>query len=257
MTVVEFLLLVLAGIGAGLIGSVAGLASLVSYPALLATGIPPVTANITNTVSLVLTSVGSVSASRPELRGQGRRLVPLAVAAALGGVTGAVLLLLTSSEAFERIVPFLIGGAALAILLSKPPAQLAIEGALHHAGHPHRDPRWLPLGTFAVAIYGGYFGAAAGVLMIAMFLLGTGEGLPRGNALRNVILGVANGVAAIGFIVFASVAWSAVLPLATGCFLGSLLGPRVVRRAPQTLLRRLIALAGLGLAIHLGIQAYT
>jgi uncharacterized membrane protein YfcA len=92
--------------------------------------------------------------------------------------------------------------------------------------------------------------------MLAMFLLGTGEGLPRGNAFRNAILGVANGVAAIGFILFASVAWSAVLPLATGCFLGSLLGPRVVRRAPQTLLRRLIALAGLGLAIHLGVQAY-
>jgi uncharacterized protein len=257
MTVLEFGLLVLAGIGAGLIGSVAGLASLVSYPALLATGIPPVTANITNTVSLVLTSVGSVSASRPELRGQGRRLVPLAAAGLLGGVTGAVLLLLTPSGAFERIVPFLIGGAALAILVSKPPAELAIEGALHHAGHPHRDPRWLPLGTFAVAIYGGYFGAAAGVLLLAMFLLGTGEGLPRGNAMRNVVLGFANGVAAVGFILFASVAWSAVVPLATGCFLGSLVGPQVVRRAPQTLLRRLIALAGLGLAIHLCIQAYT
>jgi uncharacterized membrane protein YfcA len=257
MTVLEFALLVLAGIGAGLIGSVAGLASLVSYPALLATGIPPITANITNTVSLVLTSVGAVSASRPELRGQVRRLVPLAVAAVLGGVTGAVLLLVTPSEAFERIVPFLIGGAALAIFVSKPPAQLAIEGALHHAGHSQRDPRWLLPGTFAVAIYGGYFGAAAGVLMLAMFLLGMGEGLPRGNAFRNAILGVANGVAAVGFILFASVAWSAVLPLATGCFLGSLLGPWVVRRAPQTLLRRLIALAGLGLAIHLGVQAYT
>jgi uncharacterized membrane protein YfcA len=256
VSVLEFALLVLAGIGAGLIGSVAGLASLVSYPALLATGIPPITANVTNTVSLVLTGVGSVSASRPELRGQGRRLLPLAAAAVLGGVTGAVLLLITPSEAFERIVPFLIGGAALAILVSKPPAELAIEGALHHAGHPKSDPRWLPLGTFAVAIYGGYFGAAAGVLMLAMFLLGTGEGLPRGNAFRNAVLGVANSVAAVGFILFASVAWSAVIPLATGCFAGSLLGPRVVRRAPQTVLRRLIALAGLGLAIHLGIQAY-
>jgi uncharacterized protein len=257
VTALEFGLLMLAGIGAGLIGSVAGLASLVSYPALLATGIPPITANVTNTVSLVLTGVGSVSASRPELRGHGRRLVPLAVAGVLGGVTGAVLLLLTPSSAFERIVPFLIGGAALAIFVSKPPAVLALEGALHHAGHPHQDPRWLPLGTFAVAIYGGYFGAAAGVLMLAMFLLSTGEGLPRGNAFRNVVLGVANGVAAIGFILFTSVAWSAVIPLATGCFLGSLVGPRVVRRAPQTLLRRLIAIAGLGLAIHLGIQAYT
>lgn len=256
MSVLEFGLLVLAGIGAGLTGSIAGLASLVSYPALLATGIPPVTANITNTVALVLSSVGSVTASRPELRGQGRRLLPLAAAAALGGVTGAVLLLMTPSAAFEKIVPCLIGGAALAILLQRSPAQLALEGQREQALHPHRDPRWLPLGTFTVAIYGGYFGAAAGVLLLAMYLLATGEGLPRGNAMKNVVLGVANGVAAVGFIVFASVSWSGVLPLATGCFLGSLLGPTVVRRAPQTLLRRLIALAGLGLASHLAVQAY-
>jgi uncharacterized membrane protein YfcA len=251
----EFAFLLVAGVGAGLTGSIAGLASLISYPALLATGIPPVTANVTNTVSLVLAGVGSVSASGPELKGQGRRLVPLAVAGLLGGCAGAALLLLTPSGAFERIVPFLIGGASLGILVQRPPAELAVEGMRHHAGQRH-DPRWLPLATFAVAIYGGYFGAAAGVLMMAMFLLTTGEGLPRSNAMRNVILGVANSVAAIGFVVFTSVAWSAALPLALGCLAGSGLGPRVVRRAPQKLLRRVIAVAGLALAVHLGIQAY-
>ena len=257
MSVLEFALLVLAGIGAGLTGSIAGLASLVSYPALLATGIPPVTANVTNTIALVLNSVGSVSASRPELRGQGRRLLPLAAAAVLGGVVGAVLLLLTPSDAFERLVPWLIGGAALAILLQRPPAELALEGEREQAAHPHSDPRWLPLGTFAISIYGGYFGAAAGVLMLAMFLVTTGEGLPRGNAMKNVILGVANSVAAVGYVFFASVAWSAALPLAIGCLIGSAFGPWVVRRAPQTGLRRVIAFAGLGLAIHLAVQAYT
>jgi uncharacterized membrane protein YfcA len=257
MSVAESALLVLAGIGAGLTGSIAGLASLVSYPALLATGLPPVTANITNTVALVLNSVGSVSASRPELRGQGRRLAPLAAAAVLGGVVGAVLLLLTPAGAFERIVPFLIAGAALAIFLQKPPAELALKGEQQHAAHSHRDPRWLPFGMFGVAIYGGYFGAAAGVLMLAMFLLATGEGLPRGNAMKNLVLGVANGVAALGYILFASVAWSAALPLALGCLLGSSVGPWIVRRAPQTALRRLIAIAGLGLAVHLAVQAYS
>jgi uncharacterized membrane protein YfcA len=247
--------LVLAGLAAGLTGSIAGLASLVSYPALLATGLPPVTANVTNTVSLVLTGVGSVSASRPELAGQGRRLVPLAVAGVLGGAAGAALLLLTPPGAFERIVPWLIAGAALAILVQRPPAELAREGMRHHAGR-RRDPLWLPLGTFAVGIYGGYFGAAAGVVLLALFLLGTGEGLPRSNAMRNAVLGVANGVAAIGFIVFTSVAWSAAVPLAIGCLAGSRLGPRVVRRAPQALIRRAIAVAGLGLALHLGVQAY-
>jgi uncharacterized membrane protein YfcA len=253
----EFGFLVLAGIGAGLTGSIAGLASLISYPALLATGLPPITANVTNTAALVLTGIGSVSASRPELRGQGRRLVPLAVAGLLGGVAGAVLLLLTPSEAFERIVPWLIGGASVAILIQRPPRELAIEGALAHAAHHHRDQWWLPIAVFAISIYGGYFGAAAGVLMLATFLLTTGEGLPRSNAMRNVILGVANSVAAVGFILFASIAWSAALPLAVGLFLGSLVGPRVVRRAPQTALRRIIALAGLGLAIYLAVEAYT
>ena len=254
MTVLEFVFLVLAGIGAGLTGSIAGLASLISYPALLATGIPPVTANVTNTVSLVLNSVGSVSASRPELAGQGRRLVPLAIAAVCGGVTGAVLLLLTPSEAFERVVPFLIAAASAAILVQRPPRELAAEGAAHH---PHiTDPWWLPLGTFAIGIYGGYFGAAAGVVLLAMYLLGTGETLPRGNAMKNVILGVANAVAAVGFVVFASIAWSAALPLAIGLFTGGRLGPRVVRRAPQTALRRVIAVAGLGLAVALAVQAF-
>jgi hypothetical protein len=206
-------------------------------------------------VALVLNSVGSVSASRPELRGQGRRLLPLMLAAVLGGVAGAVLLLLTPSGAFERIVPFLIAGASAAILIQRPPRELAIEGALHHPDH--RDPRWLALGTFAVAVYGGYFGAAAGVLLLAMYLLGTGEGLPRSNALKNVILGVANAVAAVGFIVFASIAWSAALPLAIGLLVGGRIGPRVVRRSPQGALRRVIAVAGLGLAVHLAVQAYS
>jgi uncharacterized protein len=254
VSVWEFAFLVLAGVGAGLIGSIAGLASLISYPALLATGLPPVTANVTNTVALVLNGVGSVSASRPELKGQGHRLLRLAGAAALGGAAGAALLLSTPSSAFERIVPWLIAGASIALLVSRPPQVLAVEGAHEHPDH--RDPWWLPIGTFAIAIYGGYFGAAAGVMLLAMFLLTTGEGLPRGNALRNVVLGIANSVAAVGFIVFASIAWSAALPLAIGLFVGGRLGPGVVRRAPQALLRRLIAVAGLGLAVYLAVEAY-
>jgi len=256
MSVVEFALLVLAGIGAGLIGSVAGLASLISYPALLVSGVPPLTANMTNTVAMVFQGVGSISASRPELEGQGRRVLRLVTASVLGGGAGAALLLFTPSSAFERIVPVLIAGASAAILVQRPPRELAVEGARRHPDRAHDDPRWLPLGTFAIAIYGGYFGAAAGVLLLAMLLLGTGEGLPRSNAMRNVVLALANSVAAVAFIVLAPVAWSAVLPLAIGLFTGSRVGPWVVRRAPQTALRRVISLAGFGLAVHLGIQAY-
>jgi hypothetical protein len=256
VTAAGFGLLVAAGVAAGLAGSVAGLASLISYPALLAAGIPPVTANMTNTVSMSLLAVGSVSASRPELTGQRRRLLRHVPAAVLGGTVGGALLLLTPSEAFERIVPALIAAASAAMLVAPPPAVLATEGTLEQRRRPHRDPSWLPLGTAAVAVYGGYFGAAAGVLMLAMYLLTTGEGLPRGNALRNVVLGAANAVAALAFVVVGSVAWTAALPLALGLFVGGRLGPGIVRRVPQILLRRAVALAGLALAVHLGVQAW-
>lgn len=257
MTVWEWIFLLLAGLGAGLAASIAGLASLISYPALLAIGLPPVSANVTNTVALVFNAVGSVSASRPELRGQGRRLVPLSVAALLGGVTGAVLLLITPPDAFEKIVPFLIAGASVAILVQRPPRDLARKGVHEQVRHPHRDHRGLLLGTFAISVYGGYFGAAAGVLMLAVFLLVTGEGLPRSNALKNVVLGLANAIAAVGYVVFAAVAWAAVLPLAIGAFVGGRLGPRVVRRVQGMLLRRVIAVLGLGLAVQLAIQAFS
>jgi uncharacterized membrane protein YfcA len=257
MSLLQFGLLVLAGAGAGLIGSVAGLASLISYPALLATGVPPVTANVTNTVALVLSGVGAVSASRPELTGQRRRLVPLCAAGLCGGVVGAVLLLATPPGAFERIVPFLIAAASAAILVQRPPRELAAEGAAHAGGRPRRLPWALIAGTFAISVYGGYFGAAAGVLMLAMFLLVTGEGVPISNALKNVVLVVANGVAALGYVLFADVDWPSALPLAIGFLVGGRLGPSVVRRVPQTPLRRLIAIAGLGLAMHLGIDAFS
>lgn len=255
MSALEFGVLVLAGVGAGLTGSIAGLASLISYPALLATGIAPVTANVTNTVALVMTGVGSVSASRPELRGQGRRLVPLLGAAVLGGAVGAALLLVTPADSFERIVPFLIAAASVAILVQPPPRELAAEGAAARAGR-RGDPRWLAPVVFAIGIYGGYFGAAAGVLMLATFLLSTGEGLPRSNAMKNAVLAVANGVASVAYVVLTDVAWAAALPLAIGFLAGSLVGPRVVRRSPPGLLRRLIALAGIGLAVSLGVQAF-
>lgn len=254
MSVLRFALLVLAGVGAGLTGSVAGLASLISYPALLAAGLTPVTANVTNTVALVLGSVGSVSASGPELAGQRARVRRLGAAAVLGGMTGAALLLLTPSSAFERIVPWLIAGASVAILVQRSPRALAAEARDHPRGHG--DPRWLPLATFAVAIYGGYFGAAAGVLLLATYLLSTGEDMPRSNALKNVVLGMANAVAAVGYVLLSSIAWASALPLAIGLFGGGFLGPRVVRRAPQTALRRVIAVAGLGLAVRLGLSAY-
>jgi uncharacterized membrane protein YfcA len=119
------------------------------------------------------------------------------------------------------------------------------------------QPNWkISGGVFVVAIYGGYFGAAAGVLLLALLLVTTAESLPRGNAMKNLLLGLANAVAAVAFVAFGPVRWSAVIPLAAGCLFGGRLGPVIVRRVPAAPLRILIACAGVGLAIRLGVDAY-
>lgn len=243
-------LLLLAGIGAGLTGSIAGLASLISYPALLAVGLPPLTANVTNTVALVFSSVGSVIGSRPELRSQGAQVRRLGAVGVLGGVVGGVLLLSSPSGSFERVVPWLIGFGSLTILVIRRPTI--------HPEAPHTtDSRFVLLAVFVIGVYGGYFGAAAGVLLLALLLAATSETLARCNALKNVVLGLANLVAAVVFLLFGSVSWIAAAPLATGLFIGGRFGPVIVRHSPARLLRILIALAGVGLAIYLGFDAYS
>jgi uncharacterized membrane protein YfcA len=250
VTLSRFLLLVLAGIGAGLTGSIAGIASMVSYPALLATGLSPVTANVTNTVALIFQGMASMHGSAPELRGaRQRQLVRrLALWCVLGGILGGVLLLMTPSDAFARIVPWLIGGSALAVLIRpRPPA----------GSHPPaRESVPLQAGVFLIGIYGGYFGAAAGVLLLALLLALTGESLARSSAVRTVLLFGANGVAALYFIVAGDVHWAAVLPLALGLMVGGRTGPVLLRYAPAGPMRILIAVIGLGLALHLGLDAY-
>jgi uncharacterized membrane protein YfcA len=240
-------LLLLAGVGAGLTGSVAGLASLVSYPVLLAIGIAPVSANVTNTVALVFSSLGSVAASTEELTGQGPRIRRLGLAAVGGGIAGGVLLLAAPAESFRYAVPWLIGGAAAVILLPRKPRPVGSD--------PGRSVA-LFISTALVGVYGGYFGAAAGVLLIAALLAMTPESLARSNAAKNVLIGSANAVAAIAFACFGPVHWLAVVPLALGLFVGGAIGPSIVRRAPARPLRVFIALAGLALALGLGWQAY-
>jgi uncharacterized protein len=145
------------------------------------------------------------------------------------------------------VVPVLIGAASLCVLIPRPRAQR------HHSG---ADARWVVAGVFAISVYGGYFGAAAGVLMLALLLSATTESLPISNAIKNAVLALANGIAALGFICFSSVRWLAVLPLAIGFFAGGWIGPLVVRRLPARPLRLLIAFAGLAIAIKLAVQAY-
>jgi uncharacterized protein len=244
-------LLLVAGVGGGLAGSIAGLASLTTYPALLAVGLPPVTANVTNTVALIFNGVGSIGGSRPELQGQGpwlKRTIPLM---AVGGAVGAALLLLTPAGGFEKLVPILLTLASVAIVLPRGPLTDGVK--------PRRRRSVVVLeaaAIFLIGVYGGYFGAAAGVLLLALLLRVGGATLPHANASKNVLLGVANLVAAVAFAFLAPVQWLAVIPLGIGCLLGARLGPVVVRHAPATPIRIFIGLAGLGLAVKLGIDAY-
>ena len=250
-------LLVLGGVGAGLTGSMAGLASLVSYPALLAVGIPPVAANVTNTVALLSNTVGAAAASPRELSGQRARLARLAALAVVGGLAGAVLLLVTPPSAFERIVPALIATGSVALLLRNPLRRWAdrrTSGRRPAAdGRPAAGRLGLPLAVaiLLISVYGGYFGAAAGVLMLAALSLAATEPLAVSNAVKNVTLGAANLAAAVLYAVLAPVHWLAAAALAGGCLLGSWMGPKLVRRLPERPLRVTIALCGLALAAYL------
>jgi uncharacterized protein len=252
----EIALLVVAGIGGGLAGSIAGLASVTTYSTLLAVGLPPVTANVTNTVALVFNGIGSILGSRPELKGQGPWLLRIAPMAVLGGAAGAALLLSTPAEGFEKIVPLLIGVSAILILL--PPGKLA---ELAPGEKPRRRRRYIQVleggAILLIAVYGGYFGAAAGVLLLALLLRAGEATLAHANASKNVLLGAANSVAALIFVFLAPVNWAAVVPLGIGCLIGSRLGPVVVRHAPATPIRIVIGVGGMALAVKLGIDAYS
>ncbi len=244
-------LLVLAGLAAGVIGSTAGLASLVSYPALLFVGLPPVSANVTNTISLIGSSIGSVTGSRRELRGLGSLLVRRLPIAIVGGVVGAGLLLIGTPSSFERLVPFLVAAASILLLLSPRIRRLG------HGRGVTSDGGWpVVVLLFAGCLYGGYFGAAAGVMLLAVFLSRTDKPLPVSNALKNVFLGSANASASVVFALTAPVHWAAVPPLAIGCLVGGRLGPSIIRRVPEAVVRWVVGLAGLALAVRLGLQAF-
>jgi len=264
VTVAEVLALAAAGVAAGVISTVVGLASVVSYPALLAIGLPPLAANMTNTVALLFTGVGAAAGSRPELAGQATRVRRLGTIAALGGGAGAALLLITSPHTFVRLAPVLIGAASLALLAPSrqdraPPhdAGPGHDGRRRDAG-PGRDERrpWLLAGVFGVAVYIGYFGAAGGIVMLALLIAMVAEPLARVNAVKNMLGAIGNAVAAVAFAVLGHVDWAAVVPLAAGFLVGGWTGPALVRRIPGRVLRIGVAVCGLAVAVRLGLSAY-
>jgi uncharacterized membrane protein YfcA len=241
--------LIAAGAGGGIAGSVASIASIVSYPALLALGLPPLSANVTNTMSLVFAVPGAMLGSRPELAGQRSRVIRIGAIMAVGGALGAAILLLAPPGAFALVVPVLIGFAAAAVLVQPRLAPLGPAPGAERS-------RWRLAAMFGVAVYLGYFGAAGGVLLLALLAATLSESLIRVNAIKNVVAGAANLVAAALFARYAPVEWAFVPALSLGFLVGGYIGQRLVRHLPVAILRGVVALAGFGLAVKLGISAY-
>jgi uncharacterized membrane protein YfcA len=237
-----------AGVLAGLVGTAGGITSLISYPALLAVGVPPLSAAIANNVAVVACWPGSALASRPELRDRTRWLRRWTPVTLLGGGLGAALLIWTSAPAFQRIVPFLVAGGSIALLLEP---RLT---AWRQRRYTHASPVTLPSGLLPLAIYNGYFGAGSGVMTLTLMLLLVEQHLPTANALKNMLIGAATIASATIFTIASPVNWAAVAPLAAGMLIGSTLGPRLARRLPTTLLRVMIALFGIALAVQLTID---
>ena len=263
MGIAEDLAIFVAGVGAGTLNAIVGSGSLITFPTLLAFGIPPVVANVSNNVGLVPGNASAAWGYRRELAGQRSRLLWLAIFSALGAGAGAAALLALPAGAFNVIVPVLILlSCALVLLQPRLSARIAARreraaaaggGSEDRAGRDRavRGGPVLAGGLFGAGIYGGYFGAAQGVLVIG--LLGTflDEPMQRINGAKNVLVGVVNGVAAVVYVIFAHVSWVIVLLIAVGSTLGGLLGARVGRRLPATALRIFIVVIGVIAAARL------
>ena len=231
----------LAGLAAGTINTVVGSGTLITFPVLLAVGYPPVLANVSNTVGLVPGSVSGAIGYRAELAGQRRRLVRLGSASVVGAIIGAAALLLAPERAFQAVVPVLIALACVLVVVQPRLSDwLARRG---RAPRGHCGPL-LYAGVLGAGVYGGYFGAAQGVLLIALLGLLLDDDLQRVNAAKNVLAGLVNLVAAVVFIAVTDVAWEAAGLIALGAVVGGQVGAKIGRRVPAPVLRGLVVLVG-------------
>jgi uncharacterized membrane protein YfcA len=244
----EALAIFAAGIGAGTINTVVGSGTLITFPVLLAFGYSPVVANVSNTIGLVPGAVSGTLGYRRELAGQRDRIVILGLASLLGGTTGAALLLLLPASAFDAIVPVFIAIAlVLVVLQPRISAWLARRG--RRGDEEHRAVR--RVAVYANGIYGGYFGAAQGIMLLAVLGLTLPDDLQRINALKNILAGLVNGIAAVVFIFAADVSWGAAALIAVGSIIGGQLGATVGRRLSATTLRVVIVVVGISAIVRL------
>jgi uncharacterized protein len=227
---------------------VVGSGTLITFPILLAFHYAPVTANVSNTIGLVPGSASGAFGYRRELAGQRRRAVPLVSCSITGGVVGAVLLLTLPASAFKDIVPFFIAIALVLIVFQKRINSLL--GDRRRAAHEGLNPA-AAIGSFFAGIYGGYFGAAQGILLMAIYGLTIDDELQRLNAVKIIAAGAVNLVSGIVFVFAAHVAWGPACLIAGGSVLGGVLGARYGRTLPPDALRALIVLVGIFAIIRL------
>jgi uncharacterized membrane protein YfcA len=231
---------------AGAMNTAVGSGTLVTFPVLLAAGYPPVVANVSNGIGLLPGSVSGAFAYRRELAGQRTRVVRLSVTSGLGAVVGAILLLVLPG-AFEVVVPVLIMLAVVLVILQP---WISRRVAVRSARPAHGGP-WLLLGIFGAGVYGGYFGAAQGVITLALMGITLEEGLQRLNAVKNVLTATAYLVSGVVFVFVADVAWLVVVLLAVGSVLGGQIGGRLGRRLRPVWLRGLVVVVGVAAIVQL------
>lgn len=247
MSAWEFLAILLAGTWAGTINTVVGSGTLITFPVLLAFGVPPVTANVSNTIGLVPGSLSGAWGYRDQLVGQRALVVRLGSAAVMGGTIGAVLLLVLPSSAFDAIVPALIAlGVVLVILGPRISKRVAARSS---GGLPPHGAAWVWPAVGGAGIYGGYFGAAQGVLLLAILGIGVDDTIQRHNAVKNILAALINGIAAAIFIVVADVDWPIALTIAAGAIVGGQLGAKIGKRLPPNVLRAVIVVVGVAALI--------
>ena len=245
----------LAALAAGVINALAGGGTLISFPVLLALGVPPIAANVTNTVALVPGFLGGTLAQRGDLVGQGRRMRVLLPLAALGGLVGAALLLITPESAFEVLIPFLIIGAVVLLALGNTVKKRVAERISRlHGGHERLlGPA---IGIFAAAIYGGYFGGGLGIIVLAVLGAVLIDTLTRINALKQCSSLVVNGAAALVFIFSGHVLWVTAVVMLICALGGGYLGGHLATRLPAVVLQRVMIVVGVVVAVVYSVRTF-
>jgi uncharacterized protein len=247
--VLEAVAILAAGLAAGTINTIVGSGTLITFPVLLAFGYSPVVANVSNTVGLTAGTVSGSVGYRRELRGQRQRIVRLGAASMVGSLTGAILLIVLPASAFKAIVPGFIG-AALVLVFVQPKLAGLLMARRAESVHARPGPAAI-VAVYACGIYGGYFGAAQGVLVLAVLGIAVHDGLQRLNGLKNALTTLVNIVAAIVFVAVAHIAWTPALLIAAGSIAGGQLGAHVGRRLPEGLLRVVIVAVGVAAMVKL------